>query len=306
MAAHTGVIFDLADAWDETPAERKFSIRSWLQDGTPKRVILQGNGEYSILAHALQKTVFGTLLSAIASAELSDSHERRRWIIGDEFLQLGKVKQMGALLQTARSKGIRFVLAAQDIPGVHAIYEADFGDSLLGAAGTLIATQSTCPKTQEWVSRRAGSRVVERSTTSTSYSKNGRTETVNWTESTVPVLSAQNVGSILGQFKVRGGYVTRAALIGSPRHVGVLDWPRVNRPAIAAASQPSLWTKGGRAHTKSVESEDQLAHNAVKPDPVRAEHSETSVHTDECSAQSTEEHLATVTRRFVVRRKINP
>jgi hypothetical protein len=241
LAAHLSPIESLNKAWEGIPPERTLSVGEWLETGSPRVVILQGNGQLLPLAVASQDAVFRVLLAAVASPTLSESRDRRRWIFGDEFLQLGKLAQLVPLLQVARSKGVRFVLAAQDVPGVRSVYGPDGADAILGTAGTTIVTGTHCAVTREWASRLAGTETIERLETSRSFARGGNSESERWTETTRPLVRPEDITARLGQVRRGKSMVTRALVVGARSTVGLLDWPRFELPHVTASHIPAPW-----------------------------------------------------------------
>jgi hypothetical protein len=264
LSAHMSPIESLARAWSAIPSARTLSIREWLTTGAPQVVILQGNGELQPLSSALHSAVFRVLLASIASPTLGDSRDRRRWFFGDEFLQIGKVPQLIPLLQVARSKGVRFVLAAQDVSGVKSVYGTDGGDAVLGAAGTVIVTGSNCSATREWASKLAGTETIERLEISKSYTRSGDSETERWADVKRPVLPPDDLAAKLGQFRQGKSSVTRGLVIGGRSAVGILDWPRLNLPVVASSHKPAAWlVQPQLAFDLAVDEEKELVANDV-------------------------------------------
>lgn len=274
LAAHLAPMQALADAWRDIPLERTLSLRDWLKCGSPRVVILQGNAEMRPLAEALHSTVFRTLLAAVGSPDLPESTTRRRWVIGDEFIQLGKIPQLVPLLQTARSKGVSLLLATQDIPAIRAVYGLNEADSIAASAGTLIMTGTNCATTAEWVSRRIGNEVIHREEVSTGYGRDGVSESVRWVEHTRPVLRPEEVMHRLGQVRVGTKWVTRALVLTGTETAGLLDWPRCVMPRLAEPHVPADWLSAAHQAVERKEplpareeSDERVSERAVDDEP---------------------------------------
>lgn len=296
LAAHLAPLQALADAWRDIPPERMLSLKSWLKCGSPRVVILQGNAEMKPLADVLHAAVFRTLLAAVGSPDLPESHSRQRWIFADEFIQLGKIPQLIPLLQTARSKGVSFVLATQDIPALRGVYGVNEADAIISAAGTVMVTGTNCATTAEWVSRRIGNEVIQREEVSKNFGRDGVSESVRWVEHTRPVLRPEEVMHRLGQVRVGPKWVTRALVLTGTGIVGLLDWPRCVMPRLAEPHVPADWLSA--------------AHQAVErrePFPARGESDESiSERTvdDEPNGEVVDATVrTTLKRRLIIRRK---
>ncbi len=292
IAAHLGPIQSLAMAWADVPEDRTLSIGDWLRTGTPRTIILQGNGEMRPLADALKSMVFRVLLAAVSAPSLPNSN-RRRWFFGDEFLQFGKVGELIPLLQVARSKGVRFVLAAQDIPGIRSVYGTDGADAVLSAASTVIITGTNCSVTSEWASKKAGVERLERLEVSRGYSRDGGSDTERWVEVTRPVLTPEDIRARLGQFRRGKKMVTRALIVGARSAVGLLDWPRLELPDIAASYEPATWLSRPGGVVRPEEAPPEAAtDNSAHPVPAIEQQS-----------KEVANHTAPGQRRLIIRRK---
>lgn len=155
FGAHMSLISDLAKAWGKMPAERRFSFRQWLQNGkTPNRiVVLQGSGDHEELAQAYIQGIMALVTGFINSPGFPDSKGRRIWFFLDEFPQIGELKQAAPLLAVGRSKGIRVVLAAQDIHQIKAIYGEHVASTWMSSAGTMIISRIQAGATANFIAK---------------------------------------------------------------------------------------------------------------------------------------------------------
>lgn len=139
FGAHMGLIADLAAAWGKAPAKRRFSFVDWLEGRRHQQqvLILQGSGKFAPLARAYLQSIIALMSGHINSPSFPDSRQRRIWFFIDEFPQVGKIEEIGPLLEIGRSKGIRVVLGAQDLEQIKDIY----GEHQAKAWHSLIGTQ---------------------------------------------------------------------------------------------------------------------------------------------------------------------
>ena len=161
MMAFCAPIFHLASAWGGHPPERRISVREWaLGRSMHRQLILQGHGAYSELARAVAEGVLGVFASLVASVEMPDDSGRRIWLIADECAELGAFPM--ELLALGRSRGLRCVMATQDIAQLREIHGENAAKALVSMVGTLIVGQTMPGESSKLLCEAFGTREVER------------------------------------------------------------------------------------------------------------------------------------------------
>jgi type IV secretory pathway TraG/TraD family ATPase VirD4 len=165
-------------------AARRFSVTEWLKDETP-RVLLLGRDEANARGlDALNRLMFRVIADAILAEPETDS-PREIWVFLDEARLAGELEGLQDLLIKGRSRGVRVVLAIQDIQGFQAVYGEHEANEVFGMCGNVAVHKVRNPKTAEWAAELFGShewyrRDSSRSggeSRSTSYSAQGSTTT---------------------------------------------------------------------------------------------------------------------------------
>ncbi|MEK8089281.1 type IV secretion system DNA-binding domain-containing protein [Thermithiobacillus plumbiphilus] len=244
LSTYLAPVFDLADAWGRHPANRRLSLVDWITnpDGGPKTLILQGNLEMPSLQRAYLQGVFRTLMSMVGSPRFP-AEDHRIWMFLDEFLQIGKIDQLLPLLEVARGKGVRLILAAQDISRIRDIYGQDQASALSGVIGTMVMGR-TIGESAQWCSDLLGDQRISRYTSSVSSPMGigaAGQRTTSYTVETIPCMRPDEFGQ-LGQVTVAGKPASRALLYMGGQRAAILDWPRVALPTQRPAHHPADWT----------------------------------------------------------------
>ncbi|OIQ79952.1 coupling protein TraD [mine drainage metagenome] len=165
LSTNAWLIADLAKAWGDAPPEKRFSVTDWIKgiNVQKKVLILQGSANYNELSNAYIQFVFSLATGLINSPEIPKSKKRRLWFYLDEFPQLGKLERVRALLEVGRSKGIRVVLACQDISQIREVYGEHAANSWLGIVGTYIFTRMGSGETANFIAEKVvGYKTIDR------------------------------------------------------------------------------------------------------------------------------------------------
>lgn len=242
LSTNAWLIADLAKAWGDAPSEKRFSVTDWIKgiNIQKKVLILQGSANYSELSTAYIQLVFNMAAGLINSPEISKSNERRLWFFLDEFPQLGKLERFRSLLEIGRSKGIRVVLACQDISQIREIYGEHAANSWLGIVGTYIFTRMGTGETANFVAEKmVGYKTIDR-------------RIVNGEEISAPVREKQLVidPSELSETLGADQHGVNALLLGF-KDALILNWPYTDTQELQAASVLADW----------------LNHHEIKPAP---------------------------------------
>ena len=241
LTAFCSAIFDLADAWEDTPTSRRVSFYDWitLPELSPRQIILQGNGAYPDTTKSYVEGLFSVISGLVNSVELEDSPNRKMWIICEELPQMGKIP-IRPLFELGRSRGLRCIGVCQDLAQLEEIHGAQTVKSLVSMSGSILIGQVSQGDTAETLAKALGAREVERRNISTSFGPGG-SHSVSYARETIPLYTASELGSRLGLDTVRGGVTFALALEGNAYE---LFWPSYPMPEARPAHVPSKWALG--------------------------------------------------------------
>lgn len=235
------VVADFARA--ERHDAKRISFRNWMLKGSPRVLILQNSTTYQTMAQGILQSAVRACASAIDS--LPDSRARKRWFFLDELPQMGKLQSLPRLLEVGRSKGVRAILAFQDISQAREVYGNNIAQALSSMAGTHIYARAQGGETPQWLAEQVGEKTVWRALESVSSDYvGGGSRSVHYQSSEEPVVRPERFGSVVGVVKTKSGEFrgVRAFLIDGGDYVLRLHWPAVMLPKVAAASSPAGWT----------------------------------------------------------------
>lgn len=248
LAAFCAPIFHLAEAWGSHPPSRRVSIVEWTHGRSRhKQIVLQGHGAYGALARACAEGVVGVFASLVSSVEMGDDPSRKIWFIADEAAQLGEIP-MG-IVSLGRSRGVRAVIATQDLAQLEEIYGAPAVKALVSMVGTLIVGQTMQGESAELLCKAFGTREVERSNLSTPQGGAGSPghATLSFSRDEVPLYKPSELSSRLG-LSADGKSVKLILFTGGEAYE--LSWPLFEMRARRPAHAPAEWTRGARAATR--------------------------------------------------------
>ncbi|SHN40529.1 Type IV secretory pathway, VirD4 component, TraG/TraD family ATPase [Duganella sacchari] len=241
LTAFCSPIFDLADAWGDTPADRRVSFFDWIKNPelAPRQIILQGNGAYPEITKGYVEGIFSVISGMVSSVELEDSPDRKVWIICEELPQMGKIP-IRPLFELGRSRGLRCIAVCQDLAQLEEVHGAQTVKSLVSMSGSILIGQVSQGDTAETLAKALGAREVERRNISTSFGS-GRSQSVSYARETIPLYTAAELGSRLGYDEDRKGVRFALALEGN---IYELFWPTFPMKDARAAHIPSAWANG--------------------------------------------------------------
>lgn len=199
LSAFLSPIADMDRAWGDS-SKPGFSMRRWVKGAKslPKVVVIQGSQRFEQSTSFLAAGIFNVLAGLVASPELPDSSTRRIWLFLDEFPQLGRLEDVGALVRLGRSKGIRVVIGVQDVAELRQIYGSDRAEAWTSSLATSIYTRLEGGSTAQWVSKRIGEQErVEHSRSSTD-SPSGRSKTEQSSLRRSPTVLPVDLKTLLG------------------------------------------------------------------------------------------------------------
>lgn len=244
LSSFCSSIFDLAEAWCEAPESRRISFVEWtLGRGGQTQVILQGHGSYAELSKSYVRGIIEVIASIVNSVEMEDNPSRKLWIIADEFPQMGKVP-IRPLFEVGRSRGVRCVLACQDLAQLEEIHGERMVKALVSMSGTLLVGQIMQGETAEQVAKAMGSREVERANVSTAFqggAEASRSTTLSFARDETPLYKPSELGSRLGPTPDGKG-VVMALVTGGGAYE--LFWPNYEMKPARPSHIPAEWTLG--------------------------------------------------------------
>lgn len=245
LASFCSAIFDLAEAWGSVPKERRISFVEWTQGvGRHSQVILQGHGAYPELTRGYVEGVVGVISAMVNSVEMDDDPDRKLWFIADELAQMGKIP-IRPLFEVGRSRGVRCVVACQDLAQLEEIHGAQMVKALVSMSGTVLVGQMMQGDTAEQMAKALGTREVERANVSSSYAGTGgssnRSTTMSFARDELAIYKPSELASRLG-LTPDGSGVKLALFTGG--HAYELFWPKFDMANTRAAHKPAEWTRG--------------------------------------------------------------
>lgn len=232
FSTNLSLIADLAAAWGNAPEEKRISITEWIKNppADKKILILQGSENYKELSNAYIHIVLDMMSSLINSPELPESTKRRIYFFIDEFTQLGKIDKFRALLEIGRSKGIRVVIAFQDIAQLRDVYGEHVANAWLGIVGTYIVTQLGLGETANYIAEKmVGYKTIDRVVMHQDKPNAPIRERVLVIE---PHELNENLGKSSKGIK---------ALILGYKNAHIIEWPFSNIKNVRQAYVPASW-----------------------------------------------------------------
>lgn len=243
LSSFCASIFDLASAWGDAPSSRRVSFVDWtLGRSAWPQIILQGHGAYGELTKSYVEGVVGIVSAIVNSVEMRDDPSRKIWFIADEFAQMGKIPAR-ALFEVGRSRGVRCVVATQDLAQLEEIYGAPLVKALVAMCGTLLVGQMMQGDTAEALCKTFGTREVERANLSSSYQGPGgssnRSSTLSFNRDEVALYKPSELASRLG-LTPDGKGVRLILFTGGDAFE--LEWPHFHMRQERLGHVPAAWT----------------------------------------------------------------
>lgn len=244
IAAHTRIIEQLAVAWGNGEGRHGFSFRRWAHDGYkgPRQVILQAGKDRELTSKSIA-AMLNTLIPHVINPSLKDAEQARTLAFFiDEFTSLGRIDEIGSLIDKGRSKGCCVWLGFQAIEQVKERYSPNFASALMSMVGTHVVCGISMGETQTFIANLFGKRRV--AITSFSQSPGAPGPSISQHEETRPVVLPSQLGA-LGVMKKAKGHIVQAIVktsgISDPL---LLEFPVKSLPKLRPEFVPAEWTKG--------------------------------------------------------------
>jgi hypothetical protein len=219
----------LAENWRDVPYEKKFSFIEWLEDCNPNQplvVVLQRSGKYPELSAAWIGAVIDTIAGHANDESFPNSQDRRVFLALEELATLGRLRNLNALLDTGRNKGIGIICASiQEIEQLKIHYGELEARTILKRFRTKIICQQvlddeTDAFSKAFIGKKTVVSVTESQTITKDKDRRSTTTSQNEQHSDVPSVRGERLAHDLGVF----GNRVRAIVAGAEDPVQ-LEWP---------------------------------------------------------------------------------
>jgi hypothetical protein len=266
VAALTTVV-PLADAWQELPANRRFSLRRWLITDTklPRVIIVQKSSEYAELSALLGGFLidrlialalrpgrkrkhdqggpgFGQEVGQAGAGRQGQNPEPRLTLCLDELPELGggQLKRLANLLNVGREFGVVTLGAVQDPEQLIELFGENMSEVVLNRFRIKLVHQLDAGTAAERFSKLLGERRVE------FFGPRHRDPvTGRWVQDlqrdVIPVVSSDFFQTELGVRKTLRGKVVRLMVMGLG-NPAIVDVPLTTWPNLRPGFVPAPWT----------------------------------------------------------------
>lgn len=185
-----------------------FSLRTWLEKGQGNLYITWREDMLATL-RPLVSAWADILIASILT--LPDDQPRPLWLVLDELASLERLSSLEAGLTKGRKHGLRVVAGLQSVSQLDALYGAHNAKTLRSCFRNVLALgcSNADPHTAKDISDGLGQCEVERTQTTYSDSKNGRTSSTSRQRMTEPAVLATELMSLpplRGYLKFAGDY----------------------------------------------------------------------------------------------------
>jgi hypothetical protein len=175
VAALTTVV-PLADAWQQVPENRRFSLRRWLRSDTklPRVIVLQKSSEYpelsSLVGSFLVDRLVGLALrpgrnhrgmEGTKPGNRAAQLEPRLTLCLDELPECGRLHRLPNLLNVGREFRVVTIAAVQDLAQLTEIYGENLSEVILARFRIKLIHQLDAGNTADRISKLLGTRRVE-------------------------------------------------------------------------------------------------------------------------------------------------
>jgi hypothetical protein len=233
----------LVDAWDDVPANRRFSLTGWLREGNslPPTIVVQKSAEYP----ELSALVGGLLVERLAALVLAPGRPRnpprKIALMLDELAELGELRRLPNLLSVGREVGVMTIAAIQDLGQLVETYGETTARTLEARFGIKVIGRLSAGDTAERISKiLIGDRVVEWDESKPSGAKGEKLQDKR--RETHPVFPPERMETELGVRKARGAVLIRCLVLGLG-DPALLDVPFTAWPDRRPAHRPARWMR---------------------------------------------------------------
>lgn len=166
VAALTTVV-PLANAWQDVPAGRRFSLRQWLRSdtGLPRVLILQKSSEFpelsALMSSFLIDRLIGLALQPGRKLGGDDRSRPRLTFVLDELPECGRLERLPNLLNIGREYGVMTIAAVQDFAQLDELYGENLSKIMLNRFRIKLVHQLDAGDTADRIGKLLGTRRVE-------------------------------------------------------------------------------------------------------------------------------------------------
>lgn len=169
----------IANVWSN--CSESIALTNWIQS---RKILLLGYDENGEAQDLINQSIFERASRLLCALPDDPDHREELTIIGmDEPVFLTKIPMLFELTTLGRTKGVRLILAPQDVDGFYERYGNHKADAILALCGNVAALRMTSPKSREWASKLFGDYEAWETETSasTTHSWNGKDHSVSQT-----------------------------------------------------------------------------------------------------------------------------
>ena len=241
----------LAWAWDQMPAEKRFSVKRWLADNYQgqRNVIVQLSAEYSAVSSLVTGQVLRSIATQMADPILANDPNRRVVLVLDEFHALDRIDGLPRALAIGREKGLVCIIGVQNPQQIIKTYGKEEGAILTDLFQIKIYGRLTGGETAKSISDTLGNRYVSALVLNRAPNRNDTRRLIE-ERRTIPTFSVSSFANELGQ---RGSEKNRKfrALVHAYSQAYLLDWPATIWRKKRAGMVPAPWLAGVKKAEKS-------------------------------------------------------
>lgn len=214
----------LAIAWGN-PRDQKegFSFETWLlsENAASKVIVLQGSPEHADASAAWIRMAINFLAGVLVSPRVENDGSLRLWLLVDELPSLGNVPRLTEIIDRGREKGVRTIVACQNLAQVAQHY-SEWAQSAETTFGIRIFSKMSPGERTQSIIKSVGERQVKvRSITTVRNADGSTSRSERWVTERLPVLTPD----IFGSLGVKGKRGVDALVIGLTSNVLRAHWP---------------------------------------------------------------------------------
>ncbi len=142
----------IANAWARS--NDMISITEWIQSN---RVLVLGWDSNNLAIKYINQAMFERASALLCALDNVPRGDNESWIVLDEVRMLGTVPMLPELMSIGRTKGVRVVLAPQDVEGLEVVWGQTEAAEMLGLCGNVATFRLTSSRSAKWASDMFGS-----------------------------------------------------------------------------------------------------------------------------------------------------
>lgn len=235
------VVHPLAEAWADASADRKFSLRRWIDgDGSlPRVLVLQKSSEYPDLTQQLDAFLIDRLVGLALRPGRERNPATKLALCLDELPECGRLHRLPNLLNVGREFGIVTVAAVQDIAHLIELYGENMSRILLARFRIKLVHQLDPGDTAERVAGWLRQRTIEYDGPER-YDPVAKRNVRDTVREAAPVLAEDRLETELGVRMESGQPIVRAMILGFG-NPAIVDIPATGWGDRRAGHEPAPW-----------------------------------------------------------------